>query len=612
MAITPTELNLTKIFSDTKYSVDFYQREYKWNDAKQDFKPIASLLEDIFFRFELDYKPSDEINQRTIDNYRFYYLNSFMINKVDGETYIVDGQQRMTTLTIISIMLCKIAEELGAPVGTINFIRQRICSNDPLGNYTYWMGFGDRQIALDNIMRNSVDDIDGIDRTDATISQKNIYLAAPTVYYMLKKRLTTLHKFMLFQLYYYTRITMIQLDVIDAKDVAMTFEVINDRGVPLKPYEILKGKLVGSLDKADQVAYADKWDECVGKIMDIDGKDEADNFFMFYFQSKFANNSSEHKLLSEKQYHKSIFTDMFNDRIGFKDKKDRTHIVKIKKFIDEDLKYFSNLYVRMNKNKKEVDSGLYFWFCVANGQNTSIHNLLFSSISYNDRLLEEKYELVSKEFDKLYTILMLTSSYNSSDFVPQMSELAISIKNAPSLEQIKDKFADKIKTIIKSERNKDTLEDIFAPGLYERATYTSLGKGFLRYFFGRIDHYLSEEMQLPTVSYHGLIKQTSGGTVYHIEHILSRNDENPTWFESEDDFEEYRNRLGALTLLKGPDNQSSGNEKYLDKLTTYINTGTIWAKTLCPTFSHGNKAFRISACVRILHLNNMKNTMPLQ
>lgn len=28
MAITPNELNLTKIFSDTKYYVDFYQREY--------------------------------------------------------------------------------------------------------------------------------------------------------------------------------------------------------------------------------------------------------------------------------------------------------------------------------------------------------------------------------------------------------------------------------------------------------------------------------------------------------------------------------------------------------------------------------------------------------
>ncbi|MCR5523896.1 MAG: DUF262 domain-containing HNH endonuclease family protein [Clostridia bacterium] len=587
MAITPNELNLTKIFSDTKYYVDFYQREYKWNDSKQEYKPISSLLEDIFFRFELDYKANDPVNQETIDNYRFYYLNSFMINKVAGKTYIVDGQQRLTTLTIISIMLCKLAEEFGANDGLISFIRQRICSNDALGNYIYWMGFDDRRVALDNLMKNAVEDIANIDRTNATISQKNIYEAAPIIYNMLKSRITDSHKFMLFQLYYYNRITMVQLDVIDAKDVAMTFEVINDRGVPLRAYEILKGKLVGSLDKADQTAYADKWDECVGSLMDIDGKDETDDFFAWYFQSKFATNYTEHKALG-KQYHKSIFVEPFTDRIGFKDKKDRTHISKIKRFIDQDLKFFSDLYIRMHKNKKDENLGIYFWFCVTNGQNTSIHNLMLSAISYNDPLLNEKYEAVSKEFDRLYTILMLTNSYESSAFISQMAELAIKIRNAPTIDVIKESFLDTIKSIIKDERNKDSVDDIFAPGLYERATYTSLGKGFLRYFFGRIDHYLSDEMQLPTVTYHGLIKQTSGGTVYHIEHILSRNEENLSWFENEDEFEDYRNRLGALTFLKGLDNQSSGNESYKDKLTTYMNTGTIWAKTLCPQYSHSN------------------------
>ena len=63
------------------------------------------------------------------------------------------------------------------------------------------------------------------------------------------------------------------------------------------------------------------------------------------------------------------------------------------------------------------------------------------------------------------------------------------------------------------------------------------------------------------------------------------------WFDGEDEFEEYRDKLGALVLLKGPDNQSSGNETYSDKLKTYHNVGSLWAKTLVPEFDHSNTGF---------------------
>jgi len=43
--------------------------------------------------------------------------------------------------------------------------------------------------------------------------------------------------------------------------MAGVFEVINDRGVRLQPYEILKGKLLGVIDKAEVNKYADIWDD---------------------------------------------------------------------------------------------------------------------------------------------------------------------------------------------------------------------------------------------------------------------------------------------------------------------------------------------------------------
>lgn len=79
-------------------------------------------------------------------------------------------------------------------------------------------------------------------------------------------------------------------------------------------------------------------------------------------------------------------------------------------------------------------------------------------------------------------------------------------------------------------------------------------------------------------------------TGYHIEHIFSDNDQNKNYFSSEEDFWTKRNNIGALLLLKGRSNISSGNEIYKNKLETYSH-GTIWAQTLCKEFYHSNPDF---------------------
>ena len=64
----------------------------------------------------------------------------------------------------------------------------------------------------------------------------------------LDRRLKTKHQFDTFVHYFLFRLVLINLSV-DTQHVPMVFEVINDRGVRLKPYEILKGKLLGQIDK---------------------------------------------------------------------------------------------------------------------------------------------------------------------------------------------------------------------------------------------------------------------------------------------------------------------------------------------------------------------------
>ena len=92
-------------------------------------------------------------------------------------------------------------------------------------------------------------------------------------------------------------------------------------------------------------------------------------------------------------------------------------------------------------------------------------------------------------------------------------------------------------------------------------------------------------------SVYDIVRRTSAKTGFHIEHILSRNEESTSKFESEEEFNEQRNRLGGLLLLYGQDNISSGNETFVEKLKTYSN-GLLWGKTLAEETYHANIRFR--------------------
>ena len=146
MAINPTQVTVGDLFGSKKYFVDFYQREYKWNDniKNQSYKPIKALLDDIFYRFDLNYKPTADINEQTIARYDWYYLNSFMTNTIGGNTYIVDGQQRLTTLTVLTIALLKIGKSLNIEDGKLRFLDKKICDFDANGVvYSRWLPVAD-------------------------------------------------------------------------------------------------------------------------------------------------------------------------------------------------------------------------------------------------------------------------------------------------------------------------------------------------------------------------------------------------------------------------------------------------------------------------------------
>src|SRR3954463_1852276 len=94
-----------ELLASRKYSIDYYQREYKWQR-----KQVAELLEDLAAKFLDSYEPGHE--RSAVAAYGHYFLGSIVISDKDGQKFIIDGQQRLTTLTLLLIFLHHQLEEV--------------------------------------------------------------------------------------------------------------------------------------------------------------------------------------------------------------------------------------------------------------------------------------------------------------------------------------------------------------------------------------------------------------------------------------------------------------------------------------------------------------------
>lgn len=112
MDISPEKQNIDRVFSNTTYYIDFYQRDYKWNS-----EPVIRLLDDIFYGFDETYQKKKDLDpnvENVVANYPWYYLNTYVTNAIEGHVYVVDGQQRLTTIALILIKLFHLAESLNS------------------------------------------------------------------------------------------------------------------------------------------------------------------------------------------------------------------------------------------------------------------------------------------------------------------------------------------------------------------------------------------------------------------------------------------------------------------------------------------------------------------
>src|SRR5262245_2531164 len=89
---------IRELLAGRKYSIDYYQREYKWQK-----KQVAELLDDLADKFLDSHQEGNE--RSAVADYGHYFLGSIIVSDKEGQKYLIDGQQRLTTLTLLLIFL---------------------------------------------------------------------------------------------------------------------------------------------------------------------------------------------------------------------------------------------------------------------------------------------------------------------------------------------------------------------------------------------------------------------------------------------------------------------------------------------------------------------------
>lgn len=565
MEIAPDNQNIDRVFSNTTYYIDFYQRDYKWTT-----EPVHRLLDDIFFKFNQEYennKSLDPSKEVVMAKYPWYYLNTYVTNTIDGKVYVVDGQQRLTTLTLILINLFHLSKKYNSK--TNKWIETKIAGYSGT-DYSFWMNHEKHKKILDELFESSKEFKEM--NTSAGITSVNILNNYQLINRWMTNELPNSHKFETFVYYFLYRLVMINLSV-EQTNVPMVFEVINDRGIRLKPYEILKGKLLGQIDKIEleKKNYNGLWEDKV-KAINKFKEDEIDTFFRYYLKAKYSDTRKDGTRF-DGDYHREMFTNDMNALLNLKH-----NASEVKIFLEKTFTYYTNLYIKILDAYyfKRVNLPAVFFNKLNEMDGQFL--LILSSCKLNDYQEEEKINIVSKEIDRLFSLLQLQNAYDSNAFNDALYKISSEIRNG-DLSDIRKVFDKYLLEELTNRRNSVATRPL--QYAYFRNTGINLNTRFKRYYFARIDQFFAENLNLGMKHpIEDLVSKTGSKTGFHIEHILSHNPANLSVFNNDEDlFEQERNRVGGILLLKGRDNISSNNELYSKKLKTYANT-LYWNETL--------------------------------
>ena len=449
-------MSLTQVFED-RYVIDYFQREYKWEK-----KHIEQLLYDLDFAFHESYQDGDTIDD--IPNYKPYFMGPYIVSRHHTMYSLIDGQQRLTSLTLLLIYIVKHFPDTRDDLEKLIYKRS-------FKKESYNLNIEGRERVMDFLFK----DVD-FDRTNMSVSEINILSRYSDIEDLFPERLRDSDKIILFSYWLLNKVLLVQILSYSDDNAYTIFETMNDRGFNLTSSEMLKSLLLSKIKDAEVRRRCDqKWKENIQRLVSVD-KDCEQDFFRAWLRGRYLINVKDTSDIDAIGigFHRWVKNNMKLFKL--------TSDSKIESLITDELSFYISIFLSIRVSETSPN-GLYPSIFVQNpyGVASSLAYPLYLSVVNQSDLqkdIQEKITLVSKALDTFVVRrILMHQSVGQSSIRGFMYSLILSVRGF-AIEDLKDNltsFLDKYATM-----GQEIKPDVVAHYPYK----------FLRYFQYRVNLYL--------------------------------------------------------------------------------------------------------------------------
>ncbi len=550
--------SIEEAFRECFYIVPDYQREYVWTD-----KEVHQLLEDI----------GEQIDAGTT---REYFIGTVLVSPTEQKNHyeVIDGQQRLTTFFLLLCALKHLFQAEPQRQMISGLISTSYVDSD--GEVRTTLKLEPRYESAGEVMAKLVElDAEpmavraGIQSSGITSfgSLENLVNAYSTLYRYLKDNYDDTPKLKKYWGYLANNVVFIQIST-DVSSALKIFETINERGVGLNPMDLLKNLLFTQVKQAQFTQLKDEWKK-ITKPLEKE-KEKPLRFLRYFLMANYVikNERGDAVVREDEIYDWFIAKDnaALCDYAG----KPFEFVRKVIRNVEHYLA-FANGLGNDGKPSLAMDS----LKRLAGGAFSLHYVLLLAAANFPKPLFD--HFVAQLESFLFYYIFTKTPTKDLERSFSQWADELRAIAEAG--DPVKQKVQLNSFVADRFEKNMAGKSQELADAL-KRFTLYSMQQYRTRYLLARLTQHV--EMAFSGLKVPGSLEPF---TNLEIEHILPNKPEDDLrakWATENPGmvYDDYKNRLGNLTLLEKPINIVAGNDFYTGKQVEYGKSGNYLTRSL--------------------------------
>lgn len=539
--IRATAKNIRALLGGAKFAIDYFQREYLWES-----KQVAELIDDLAEKFLESHEPGNE--RSAVEQYGHYFLGSIIISEKDGQKFIIDGHQRLTSVTLLLIHLHRQLQDAEQKA--------------QLADLVFSQKFGKRSFNLDVPERTGCIEAlftgEPFDDAGQSESVANILARFQDIEEGFPDNLGG-EALPYFADWLIENVHFVEITAYSDADAYTIFETMNDRGLSLTPTDMLKGYLLANItDPARRTEASCIWRDRVAALKRL-GKDEDADAIKAWLRSQHAETIRERKRGAQPRDFDLIGTEFHRWVRDHEEPLSLTTSAAFGRFIQEDFAFYGRWYERVREAGETLTSGLEAIHFNAQNRFTLQYPALLAPLRRSDSedQIRRKLRIVAAYIDIL--IARRVWNWKATDYSTMqyaMFQLVIL--------RIRGKSAAELADILTERLNGE--EQSFASN--ERFRLHGMNGRQIHRLLARMTDYV--ETRSGQASRYVEYVRRQGKNGYEVEHIWANHFERHSdEFDHPTDFAEYRNRIGDLLLLPKNFNASYGDKTFAEKREHY-------------------------------------------